>query len=143
MWNLDSHERSSSIQRRGNNSTTDIVFRRKIGFSEGRVKSFSRYQSDLSHNGCINTVKWSRTGEFLISGSDDRTVKLWKASGNLEDIKLAHVIKTKHRANIFCADISPVDPNLIISCAADGCLKSSYIDDQHAGKNLHTSDDIM
>jgi WD40 repeat protein len=78
-----------------------------------------------------------------MSGSDDRTIKLWNLARNLEAITHTHTIQTKHRGNIFCVDFSPENPNCLMSAAADGTLKCSYIDTKHAGNNVYSSDDIM
>jgi WD40 repeat protein len=116
---------------------------RRIGFSKGIIKSFTRFDCDLEHYGCVNTVKWNKTGDILMSGSDDRTIKLWSLARNLETVSLVHTIQTKHRGNIFCVDLSPENPNCLMSAAADGTLKCSYIDTKHAGTNVFSSEDIM
>lgn len=134
-------------------SEIDSIFTRQLttlgshrvstGYSSEELKAFTRYNSKLRHGGCVNTVKWFNDGEILASGSDDRTIKLWSASNSLERIKLIHTIETKHRGNIFCIGSSPDNPNCVLSAAADGTLKSSYVDTKHAGTNIYTSDDIM
>jgi WD40 repeat protein len=116
---------------------------KKIGFSAKNLKSFSRYDVDISHAGCVNTVKWYNNGSFLITGSDDRLVKIWNANKSPQLISLEHEVPTRHRGNIFCADISPIDPNLVITGAADGKILSNYVSQKHSGKSLYSSDEIM
>ena len=36
----------------------------------------SRLDANVFHNGCVNTAKWYLSGEYLLTGSDDRTVKV-------------------------------------------------------------------
>jgi WD40 repeat protein len=114
-----------------------------LGYSEAKLRAFSRYDSFISHNGCVNSVRWSKNGDFLITGSDDRTVKLWSTKRNMEELKLSHSILTKHRGNIFCADISPDNPSLVVSCAADGSLQSNVIGNSHSNLSILNSTDIM
>lgn len=114
-----------------------------IGYSKGILKTLTKFESCMEHNGCVNTVKWNNTGELLISGSDDRTIKIWSLEKNLERITQVQTVQTKHRGNIFCVDFAPQNPNCLISSAADGTLKCSYIETKHAGSNIYTSEDIM
>ncbi|KAI9264648.1 WD40-repeat-containing domain protein [Helicostylum pulchrum] len=69
------------------------------------------------HTGCVNTLDWSLGGDKLLSGSDDKKLNIYKP---FEDYKIATVINTGHRANIFCAKFMPqTSDNVIISGAGD------------------------
>ncbi len=50
------------------------------------------------HNGCVNTLSFNADGSLLASGSDDRTVALWRS-----DFSFARKIHPGHTANVFCA----------------------------------------
>ena len=98
------------------------------GYSWDLVKSLHRLPSDCPHGGCVNSVKFSKNGNYMISGSDDKCVKLWDMYRNPFDDEtssslLLGTVKTHHTQNIFCADLCPHNENLIASCAADGTLR--------------------
>ena len=57
-----------------------------------------------------------------MTGSDDKTIKIWNYKHYAEGATLKHTVRTGHRSNIFCADFSPICDNIIVSCAADGTL---------------------
>ncbi|CAL4066049.1 unnamed protein product, partial [Meganyctiphanes norvegica] len=71
------------------------------------------------HRGCVNTVVWDQTGNWLLSGSDDQHLVItnpWTG-------RVAERIHTAHRANIFSAKFLPQTANQkIISCSGDGVL---------------------
>ena len=93
-------------------------------YDENSIQFIRRSSSEniISHRGCINTLRWSLGGQKLISGSDDLEVKIWDVS-DLSSVNLNRKISTGHTSNIFCADLSPVNSNLVISAAADGTLR--------------------
>ena len=64
-----------------------------IGFSIDQIQSFTKLRSDIKHRGCINTVTWNRDGSKLVTGSDDRTVKIWNTCKSFEDIKIIETIR--------------------------------------------------
>lgn len=64
-----------------------------IGFSVDHIKSLTKLKSDIKHRGCINTVTWTNDGSKLVTGSDDRTVKIWNTSRNFEEIKIIETIR--------------------------------------------------
>lgn len=35
----------------------------------------------LNHDGCVNTCHWTQDGALLLTGSDDRCVKIWDSNG--------------------------------------------------------------
>lgn len=115
----------------------------KLAFSSGRIRSFSRSPAVIDHDGCINTAAWSANGELLYTGSDDRLIKIWRVKSAYDGVQLQHTIETKHRGNIFTVEPKPDDPNTIVSGAADGTVKISYVDSHHNGTTLLSSEDFM
>eukprot|EP01041_Mallomonas_annulata_P010012 gene10012-20838_t len=89
-----------------------------IAFSEEIIRSFTR---------SVNAVQWIKSGDKMLPGSDDRTVKIWDSSCDLNSIKCLHTVRTEHNSNIFCVDIDENREQFILSCAADGTLRSSDI----------------
>lgn len=49
------------------------------------------------HYSCVNCLNFSKSGRYLLSGSDDLRIVLWKWSTN----KALRVLNTKHKKNIF------------------------------------------
>ncbi|XP_069800536.1 DDB1- and CUL4-associated factor 6 isoform X2 [Dendropsophus ebraccatus] len=71
------------------------------------------------HEGCVNTISWSSTGEYLLSGSDDTTLVI----SNPYTKKVLTQIRSGHRANIFSAKFLPLtNDKQIISCSGDGVI---------------------
>ena len=57
------------------------------------------------HQGCVNTVHWDADTGFLLSGSDDRTVVIWKVDTDEQAVVLEQ-FPTVHQHNIFDAQLS-------------------------------------
>jgi WD40 repeat protein len=114
-----------------------------LGFSCESLRSISRVSELDLHDGCVNTVKWNRDGRFLVTGSDDRTVKIWDFRHGFDNAILRHTVQTSHRSNIFCAESSPGDPSILVSCAADGTLFRNDLNNRHGETRLLTSDSLM
>ncbi|XP_057707823.1 DDB1- and CUL4-associated factor 6 isoform X2 [Corythoichthys intestinalis] len=71
------------------------------------------------HDGCVNTISWNETGEYILSGSDDTFL----AITNPYNKKVKKSIRSGHRANIFSAKFMPhTNDQEIISCSGDGIL---------------------
>lgn len=71
------------------------------------------------HSGCVNTVHWNSTGEYLITGSDDQFIAV--TNPNNQEVLLKY--KTAHRANIFSARFMPQsNDQAIVSCSGDGIV---------------------
>jgi WD40 repeat protein len=107
------------------------------------IRSWNVSKAKIEHEGCINTAKWNARGDLLFTGSDDRSVKIWSVPGSLDRVTLQHTVRTQHRGNIFCVDFTAVDPNRIVTAAADGTVRTSYLHSTNTGVTVHTSDDIM
>ncbi|KAF7397304.1 hypothetical protein HZH68_008526 [Vespula germanica] len=56
----------------------------------------------LSHYGCVNAIEFSRQGDLLVSGGDDRRVLLWKVEQAIQGVGKPTVMKAQHVSNIFC-----------------------------------------
>lgn len=69
------------------------------------------------HSNAIASVAYSDDGQFLVSGSADKTVKVW-------DTKTGKCIRTLvgHKGKIISVDFSS-DRHHVISGAEDGCVK--------------------
>ncbi|KAF9158613.1 DDB1- and CUL4-associated factor 6 [Actinomortierella ambigua] len=73
------------------------------------------------HHGCVNTIAWDDTGEFLVSGSDDLFLNIYRPLG---PHPLVHRIRSGHRHNIFSAKfLTNTRASKIVSCAADGITR--------------------
>jgi WD40 repeat protein len=80
-------------------------------FDKDSVKSL------IGHSESIRAIAFSRDGKYLVSGSNDRTVRLW-------DITTGQLIRLfkGHKERVKCLKVSE-DDNLIISASADSILK--------------------
>uniref|UniRef100_A0A8C6PU81 DDB1 and CUL4 associated factor 6 n=1 Tax=Nothobranchius furzeri TaxID=105023 RepID=A0A8C6PU81_NOTFU len=71
------------------------------------------------HDGCVNTISWNETGEYILSGSDDTFLVIT----NPYNKKVKKSIRSGHRANIFSAKFMPhTNDQEIISCSGDGII---------------------
>ncbi|XP_073431674.1 DDB1- and CUL4-associated factor 6 isoform X4 [Dendrobates tinctorius] len=77
------------------------------------------------HDGCVNTISWNGTGEYILSGSDDTTLVI----SNPYNKKVLTRIRSGHRANIFSAKFLPLtNDKQIISCSGDGVIYYTNIE---------------
>ncbi|XP_046750660.1 DDB1- and CUL4-associated factor 5 [Diprion similis] len=61
------------------------------------------FRKDLqSHYGCVNAIEFSKEGELLVSGGDDRRVLLWQVEQAIQGVGKPAVMKAQHASNIFC-----------------------------------------
>ncbi|KAG7467058.1 hypothetical protein MATL_G00149300 [Megalops atlanticus] len=107
------------------------VRKRSIGFSEpnavrinylGRREFVQRLKLEATlnvHDGCVNTICWNDTGEYILSGSDDTNLVIT----NPYNRKVKAAIRSGHRANIFSAKFMPcTNDQQIVSCSGDGII---------------------
>ena len=60
-----------------------------------------------AHFGCVNALGFSKNGEFLASGGDDRRILVWDVAKTLCDNKTPNsVMKGTHESNVFCVDFN-------------------------------------
>ncbi|XP_071333120.1 DDB1- and CUL4-associated factor 6 isoform X4 [Trachinotus anak] len=107
------------------------VNKRLIGYNEpntirtnylGRREFVQRLKLESTlnvHDGCVNTISWNDTGEYILSGSDDTFLVIT----NPYNKKVKKSIRSGHRANIFSAKFMPhTNDQEIISCSGDGII---------------------
>ena len=76
------------------------------------------------HHGCVNSISFDRTGQFLISGSDDRRLLIWcpqKGGAPLASLS------TPHHSNIFSAVFSS-DVASSWSCSREGRVVLHHVE---------------
>ena len=83
----------------------------------------------LGHSGSVNAVTFSSDGRYIVSGSDDNTVKLWEVSTGRE-------IRTfiGHAKPVYSVALSP-DDRYALSGSADETIK---LWDIQTGKKIRT-----
>ncbi|KAK9747163.1 WD domain, G-beta repeat [Popillia japonica] len=71
------------------------------------------------HEGCVNTLQWNTTGEYILSGSDDQHLVITHG----HNYKVLVDYTTSHHANIFSAKFLPsCNDRQIVSCSGDGII---------------------
>ncbi|KAI4886604.1 hypothetical protein NFI96_000801 [Prochilodus magdalenae] len=76
------------------------------------------------HDGCVNTISWNDTGEYLLSGSDDAKLVIT----NPYTRKVLVNVSSGHQANIYSAKFMPEScDHWIISSAEDGNIHYTNI----------------
>ncbi|XP_075709649.1 DDB1- and CUL4-associated factor 6 isoform X2 [Rhinoderma darwinii] len=94
----------------------------------GRKEFIQRLKLETTlnvHEGCVNTISWNSTGEYILSGSDDTTLVICSPYNK----KVLTQIRSSHRANIFCAKFLPfTNDKQIISCSGDGVIYYTNIE---------------
>ena len=76
------------------------------------------------HSGCVNCLNFNKTGDLLVTGSDDARLIVWDWAAN----KTKHVWKSGHSANIFQSKFLPSSSCIdIISAGRDGKVRRSVV----------------
>uniref|UniRef100_A0A4W4ENK5 Ddb1 and cul4 associated factor 6 n=1 Tax=Electrophorus electricus TaxID=8005 RepID=A0A4W4ENK5_ELEEL len=84
-----------------------------------------KLESSLTvHGGCVNTICWNDTGEYLLSGSDDTNLVIT----NPYTRKVLVAAPSQHRSNIYSAKFMPEScDHWIVSSAGDGNIHYTNI----------------
>lgn len=82
-----------------------ILFKIIIFISDSKrfLQNLELFRTLKVHKGCVNTISWNSTGQYLLSGSDDQKIVIT----NPYTSKVMAQYKTAHRANIFSAKFLP------------------------------------
>ncbi|KAK1797836.1 hypothetical protein P4O66_008187 [Electrophorus voltai] len=139
-WSLK--DRSESTMSCSGNLIWDVR-KRSIGYDDpnlvrtnylGRREFVQRLKLEAIlnvHDGCVNTISWNDTGEYILSGSDDTNLVIT----NPYNRKVKATIRSGHRANIFSAKFMPhTSDQQIVSCSGDGLVYYT-----HTEKNPDTN----
>lgn len=87
---------------------------------QSSVKKIDLYEKLIGHEGCVNTIEFNSTGDYLVSGSDDRQIMFWEWATNT--LKFSY--PSGHFDNVFQAKIMPFsDGRRIVTSSADGKVK--------------------
>ncbi|KAL9687606.1 hypothetical protein QQ045_032011 [Rhodiola kirilowii] len=99
-------------------------FARRRGAALELVLRLENYRKLEGHKGCVNTISFNGDGGIVISGSDDKTVKLW----DWETGRLNLSFHSGHASNVFQAQFMPFsDDRSIVTCAADGQVRHAHV----------------
>ena len=90
------------------------------------VSAFEKCAELDGHSGCVNCLSWSADGRMLLSGSDDRTVRIWHAANGVPrrgSTLRSTSIATDHRHNIFVVKFAPnCSGSRIVSACGAGAV---------------------
>ncbi|KAF4715214.1 hypothetical protein FOZ63_023808 [Perkinsus olseni] len=125
----EEYQLGSSVYRRLTRRPVFMHFDRKgvLGCKDW-VERYSLATKLEGHRGCVNTVLWSEDGSLVVSGSDDKDVRIWRqslgASQASPQWKCVNTLDTGHSHNIFCATFVPgTCGREVVTCAGDGELR--------------------
>ncbi|CAL5872868.1 uncharacterized protein PFLUO_LOCUS7137 [Penicillium psychrofluorescens] len=92
------------------------------------------------HTGCVNALSWSRSGQFLASGSDDKRLNIYsyQPDSSTAPFTLNTTVVTGHKANIFSVKFMPhSNDRTLVTCAGDSQVR--IFDIEYSGSNGNTS----
>lgn len=95
-----------------------------VGYIDGCIKIYDLNKYSLianldSHNGTVTCLKWSNCGNFLVSGSDDKTIIIWKKVSMKNSLHFSLVKRLiGHESDIQNISLNSAD-TLMMSCGLD------------------------
>ncbi|NXX89287.1 WDR27 protein, partial [Centropus bengalensis] len=100
------------------------------GLADKTVLIFSSNLTDTynvfsGHDGAVNSVGWSHDNKWLVSASEDRTVRIWSVCNNEPALILG---KEKFHKSIRFAQFYFVDSFILLCCGAEFQLLSFHLD---------------
>ena len=101
-------------RRQGQNAVLPFLLRSRI---DPRPELPPWLRSLAGHTDRVNAVAISPDGHFIVSGSDDKTVKVWEVAGG----RLLRSLEG-HTDKVYAVALSP-DGRLIVSGSGDGTVK--------------------
>ena len=91
-------------------------------------------KTQAAHSQAVNTIHVSPNDKLVVTGSQDKTVKLW----TFPELEPVHTY-TGHKNSIWCVQFSPVD-KVFASSSADGCIKIWGIDNLSCVRTIEAHD---
>jgi len=131
-------ERRPSVPKYNYWSLTDELYNREIGnYKNSAMWSNKFYQSLVAvqklrlskqlkkHRGCVNALDFNKSGDLLVSGSDDRKICLWDWSRG----RCLCKYDTPHKRNIFQTKFLSIQgsDHTIVSSSQDGLIVLSVV----------------
>ena len=99
-------------------------FTKQIRGNRALVSRLALEAEHTWHEGCVNTISFTPTGQRLISGSDDRHIVL----GDWQTGAICARWHSGHHNNVFQAKCVPMSSERqLVSCAADGQVRVSEL----------------
>ncbi|SGZ38702.1 uncharacterized protein HGUI_00902 [Hanseniaspora guilliermondii] len=95
-----------------------------VGYIDGCIKIFDLNRHLLisnldSHSGTVTCLKWTNCGNFLVSGSDDKTIIIWKKVVVKKSLHFSLVKRLiGHESDIQNISLNSAD-TLMMSCGLD------------------------
>eukprot|EP00892_Ulva_mutabilis_P007316 jgi/Ulvmu1/4957/UM207_0001.1 len=89
------------------------------GTESGSIHRLRRKHELVGHDGCVNTVCFTPDGSSLLSGSDDRIIRIW----DWEKGECGFYWESQHTNNIFQARLIGAGDKTVVSSAADGQVR--------------------
>jgi WD40 repeat protein len=96
----------------------------KLQYNRHWVEKLSPCMKLRHHRGCVNSLNFSPSGKFLLSGSDDSSLCLWEL-----DLLRAQ-FRPGHTANIYCAVFDETNEKTVFSCDRSGWFIQSNLETQ-------------
>ncbi|MEH1965564.1 nSTAND1 domain-containing NTPase [Nostoc sp.] len=91
---------------------------RVVGALQSAVYGIKERNTLEAHSDSVNTVSFSPNGQFIASGSNDKTVRLWRRDGS----PLTQKPLQGHTDNVTCVTFSP-DSKMIASGSEDKTVR--------------------
>ncbi|OPJ72792.1 WD repeat-containing protein 27 [Patagioenas fasciata monilis] len=100
------------------------------GLADKTVLIFSSNLTDIhnvfsGHDGAVNSVGWSHDKKFLVSASEDRTLRVWSVCNNESVLILG---KEKFQKTVRFAQFYFIDTFILLCCGAEFHLLRFHID---------------
>eukprot|EP00963_Diacronema_lutheri_P007196 scaffold630_cov350-Pavlova_lutheri.AAC.7 len=99
--------------------------RKTLQFTGATLRRLGLEDTWEGHSGCVNRIAWNESGTKLLSGSDDRCLRIWDYPSRGESVK----INTMHRGNIFGVRFLPsTGERQVVSGAMDSTVQVHHVE---------------